>query len=134
MGKVLLIEPDFILARTYKVALETVGHTVIMVSGAQSGISAADDCMPDAVVMEIQLIEHSGIEFLYEFRSYPEWQAIPVIIHSQIPPSEFAGSWEILKRDLGVNAYLYKTGTTLGSLIKTVEGALTPVNNEPVQL
>lgn len=121
MSNILLIEPDYILAKTYVQTFEAYGHEIITVNGAQAGISAADYVRPDVVVMEIQLIEHSGIEFLYEFRSYGEWQDIPVIINTQIPPSEFAGSWNILKQELGVSAYLYKPRTSLRSLLDKVK-------------
>ena len=120
MSRILLIEPDLILARTYATALETAGHEVYPVSSAQSGIMVADDKNPDLVILEIQLIKHSGIEFLYEFRSYQEWQSIPVIVLSQVPPGEFNDSWQLLKNELGVGPYLYKPLTTLKQLINNV--------------
>jgi DNA-binding response OmpR family regulator len=120
MAHILLIEPDRILAETYKTALETAGHSVVPVNGAQAAIISADQQLPDVVVLELQLIEHSGIEFLYEFRSYSEWQHIPVIIQTQVPLGEFADNWRLLREQLGVTAYLYKPQTTLGALRKQI--------------
>jgi CheY-like chemotaxis protein len=120
MAHILLIEPDRILAETYKTALEGAGHRVLPVSGAQAAIIACDQQMPDVVVLELQLIEHSGIEFLYEFRSYPEWQGIPVIIQSQVPPQEFTASQHLLREQLGVTAFLYKPQTTLRALLAQI--------------
>lgn len=74
---VLLVEPDTKLAGMYKTALESAGHKVFWALDAQSAVHLADDSAPDLVVLEIQLTSHSGIEFLYEFRSYNEWQDIP---------------------------------------------------------
>ena len=116
---ILLIEPDKILAETYSQALRA-DHTVSVVPTAQTAISAADEQQPDLVVLEIQLVEHSGIEFLYELRSYPEWQNIPVVILSQVAPGEFNDSWQLLKNELGVSTYLYKPHTTLQNLLGTV--------------
>ena len=79
---------------------------------------AADQQLPDLVIVELQLIEHSGIEFLYEFRSYTEWQSIPVIIQSQVPPSEFSANWQSLKQQLGIDTYLYKPHASLQKLLK----------------
>lgn len=118
---ILLIEPDRLLARTYQEALRQAGHVVQTAATAQAAIHAADDVRPDLVVLEMQLTSHSGIEFLYEFRSYPDWQGVPVVVVSNVPPGEFSESWQLLKEELGVQAYHYKPRTTLRALLKTVE-------------
>lgn len=118
---ILLVEPDMILAKTYFRALTAANHTVICCTNAQQAIFAADKHAPDLVLLELQLVSHSGIEFLYEFRSYAEWQNIPVIVLSQVPPAEFMDSWELLQGELGVTEYLYKPHTTLVKLLQTVE-------------
>lgn len=120
MPNVLLIEPDRRLAATYQKALQAVGHAVTAASGAQSAITAADKTKPDLVILELQLVGHSGIEFLYEFRSYLDWQDTPVIIQSQVPPGEFSDSRQLLAQELGVKAYLYKPHTTLRRLLAEV--------------
>ena len=92
----------------------------MMCASAQSAVFGADEVMPDVVVLEMQLVGHSGLEFLYEFRSYSEWQHIPVIIHSHIPAGEFMEGWQILKEQLGVAAYHYKPLTSLHALLRSV--------------
>ncbi len=126
MARVLLIEPDLLLARTYVAALQTSGHRVDACASAQAAIITADKHTPDVVVMEMQLIAHSGVEFLYEFRSYADWQQVPLIILTHVPPSEFTGSRDVLRHDLGVHTYLYKPHTSLHKLITTVS-ELVPV-------
>ncbi len=122
---ILLIEPDTLLARTYTAALAAAEHTVEHATTAQAGIFAADRRTPDLIILELQLVSHSGIEFLYELRSYPEWQALPVIVLSQVPPAEFIDSWDLLQHSLGVQTYLYKPRTTLTKLLTTVAKATT---------
>jgi DNA-binding response OmpR family regulator len=124
MAQILLIEPDRLLTETYYQALVAAGHQVAACAGAQAAITAADQARPDLVILELQLIEHSGIEFLYEFRSYPEWQSIPVLIQTQVPPGEFADSWQLLRHELGINAYLYKPQTSLRQLLANVRDQL----------
>lgn len=124
MAEILLIEPDRLLAESYVQALQSAGHEVNAASSAQAAIMAADAIRPDLVVLELQLVEHSGIEFLYEFRSYPDWQAIPVIIHTHVPAAEFNDSWKLLRGELGVRDYLYKPHTTLKRLTAAVGGHL----------
>jgi DNA-binding response OmpR family regulator len=123
---ILLIEPDRLLARTYATALKSAGHEVRISTTAQQAVLAADAQTPDLVLLELQLVSHSGIEFLYEFRSYPEWQEIPVIIHSLVPPTEFLSNRRLLKDELGVVDYVYKPQTTLVRLLKTVQKTITP--------
>ncbi len=118
--RILLVEPDKLLARTYKQALESAGHEVMVDGTAQGAVHAADEQAPDLVLLEMQLVSHSGVEFLYEFRSYSDWQDIPVIVLSQVPPAEFLGSWDLLQRELGVKKYLYKPHTSLKKLLRTV--------------
>ena len=120
MAKILLIEPDRILAETYAQAILAAGHQVAVAPGAQSGILVADQFQPDLAVIELQLAGHSGIEFLYEFRSYADWQHVPVIIQSQVPPREFQASLELLQNELGVQDYLYKPHATLKDLISRI--------------
>jgi len=120
MAGILLIEPDRLLAESYVQALRSAGHKVNAASGAQAAIMAADAVQPDLVILELQLVEHSGIEFLYEFRSYPDWQDVPVLIHTHVPSAEFNDSWKLLKEELGVRDYLYKPHTSLRRLTASV--------------
>jgi CheY-like chemotaxis protein len=124
MADILLVEPDRILADTYLQALASAGHSVGVCGTAQAAIMVADQINPALIVLELQLVEHSGIEFLYEFRSYPEWQRIPVIIQTQVPPAEFLQNQQLLRDELGVMAYLYKPQTSLQQLINTVNEQL----------
>jgi DNA-binding response OmpR family regulator len=117
---VLLIEPDRQLAATYTAALQSAGHAVRHATTAQDGIFLADERTPELIILELQLVSHGGIEFLYELRSYPEWQAIPVIANTHVPPAEFMDSWDLLERGLGVAKYVYKPRTTLVKFLRTV--------------
>ncbi len=120
MSQVLLIEPDRLLAKTYESAIKGAGHKVNVVGSSQAAINIASKVVPDIVVLEIQLIEHSGIEFLYEFRSYSDWQDIPVLMHTNVPYFEFRDGWPLLDRGLGVSAYKYKPVTNLEELVSTI--------------
>lgn len=126
--KLLLIEPDRVLATTYGRALQQAGHTVQVAATAQTAIHAADQRRPDAVIMELQLVGHSGIEFLYEFRSYEDWSAIPALVLTGVPAGEFADSWELLRDHLGVRAYHYKPITSLRTLLTAVAGLYSAPN------
>ena len=120
MSHILLIEPDRVLAEIYRQALLAEGHVVVCCASAQAGIISADQNKPDMIILELQLVEHSGIEFLYELRSYPDWQDIPAILHTQVPEGEFAMSRRSLRDQLGVRSYFYKPDTSLAELLAAV--------------
>lgn len=124
MADILLLEPDSVLAGLYRQAFEYAGHSVRRTVSAQDGIFQVDERRPDIIIVELQLVAHSGIEFLYELRSYHEWQAIPLIVHSLVPPSEFSASIHLLGERLGVRQYLYKPHTSLVKLLRAVNEAV----------
>jgi DNA-binding response OmpR family regulator len=121
---VLLLEPNTLLAQAYTQALAHAGFSVAHATSAQIAVDAADKQLPDVVVLELQLPMHSGVEFLHEFRSYAEWQQVPVIVHSALPPAQVAAVAESLQRDLGVRAMLYKPRTSLQQLLRAVREQL----------
>jgi two-component system OmpR family response regulator len=117
--RVLLIEPDALQANVYARALECAGCHVRHVVSAQAAVHAADEQAPDVVVLELQLPQHNGVEFLYEFRSYSEWRAIPVLLHTFVPERELAHA-ATLHAELGVAKTLYKPATSLEQLCAAV--------------
>jgi len=117
---ILLIEPDAVAAPLYAAGLQAAHYTVATVASAQSAIGAADQQAPDVVIMEMQLGAHNGIAFLQEFRSYAEWQKVPVIIHSfQKPPAD-TQVLDVLQREYGMHAWLYKPQTSIAALVSVV--------------
>ena len=120
MSKVLVVEPDAVLAKIYSQAIMASGHQVMTASNAQTAIDAADKLMPEVVVLEMQLAGHNGLEFLYEFRSYTDWQKVPVIVHSMVPPSQFIAAAGPMAH-LNIAGYFYKPQISLSKLIGAVE-------------
>lgn len=120
---ILLIEPNATLARIYQQFLKKAGFLVVWCAHAQDAILAADKQKPALVILELQLAGHGGIEFLHEFRSYPEWQTVPVIIHTIVPPPSVGLSAEN-RRLLGIADILYKPATKLRQLASAVRSAL----------
>lgn len=124
MAHILLLEPDRLLAKSYMGALKGEGHTVQVCATAQTAIFCADAQLPDLIIMELQLVGHSGIEFLYELRSYPDWQKIPAVIVTGVPAGEFNDSWPLMRNELGVSGYFYKPLVSLRTLLRAVRDTL----------
>ena len=117
---VLLIEPDRLQAQAYIAAVQRAGHAVVHVATAQAAIQATDEQVPDVVVLELQMPGHNGIEFLYEFRSYPEWLEVPIVLHTFVPPHDLIHA-PTLGNELGVRRTLYKPTTTLATLCEVIQ-------------
>lgn len=116
MTDILLIEPDTILGAMYKKTLQRAGYRVGLQTNAQTAIHALDRDIPKLIILEIQLGEHNGIEFLYELHSYPDLHNIPIIINSLIPADVLGINSDIAK-DLGIVEILYKPKVTLDILL-----------------
>lgn len=119
MAQILLLEPDRLLARSYRQCLEQVGHTVHWINDAQTALGILDDNTIDLVVLELQLTGHNGVEFLYEFRSYPDWDHIPVLLHTNVPVHH-PGLGRAFWGELGIVEYRYKPQTSLKQLVERV--------------
>lgn len=117
---VLVVEPDKKLyenlAQSFIAAGESIAHAV----SAQEAIHAIDEKKPNVVVLELHLKKHNGIEFLYELRSYRDWQDIPVVIWSFAHPDKFVSD-EALMNQLGIIEYLYKPVTSLSQVVKAAQ-------------
>ncbi|HEY8999327.1 MAG TPA: response regulator [Candidatus Saccharimonadales bacterium] len=132
MTCVLIVEPDNVLARTYASALITARYEAFTARTAQSAIDAADEHAPDCIVLELQLPGHNGIEFLYELRSYAEWQHVPVILNTYTPRSEFVHMYDALTA-LGIVQVLYKPQATLAKLVRAVREVTAEAHEEKLE-
>jgi DNA-binding response OmpR family regulator len=113
--QLLLIEPDYLLGKIYKDHLEKFNYAVRICSDVQFAIDQIDVLKPDVIILELQLSAHNGYEFLYELRSYSEWQDIPVLIHTMVPEEALELN-PIAKLELNIIDYLYKPSTSLAKL------------------
>lgn len=127
MTKILLIEADKILAQNTCAYLGGLGYEVKWHVDLQEAMFWADENQPDAVVLDLLLPGRSGIEFLYEFRSYPEWQNLPVVVFSGLAAEELKDCIESLDQ-LNIAAYHYKPVTPLARLGATIAQVLQPIH------
>lgn len=121
MSNILLIEPDAVLGGIYSCALMHAGHAVLLQTHAQTSIESLDSgAQPDLIVLEIQLSDHNGVEFIHELRSYTDLSHIPIIILTHIPLEEVKLSEQTLER-LNIRSVLYKPHIRLATLSQLVQ-------------
>lgn len=122
MARVVLLEPDVVLAKAYQLALEKAGHTVVRTASPDSALTYIDEQDVDILVLELLLGAHNGIELMYEMRSYADLRRLPVIIHSHADPSlvQDAPGYRALR----VHSYVYKPDSKQADLVAAVDQAL----------
>ncbi len=126
MSSLLIVEPAADLAEILVRFFEPAGYTCHHAISAQQAISLADVHTPDAVILELAVPEHNGLEFLYEFRSYSEWKDVPVVLYTHVSAEESGLQPRQLSR-LGIFAHLYKPTTSLKDLHTAMLEVLRPV-------
>jgi len=126
MAKILLIESDKLLADNLRDFLEAAGHSSHWQVEPQAALDAVDSFKPNLIIMDLLLASRSGTEFLYELRSYPDWESLPVIIYSSLADGEL-GQWlpQGLEH-LDIAAYHPKTAAGLGELGRSINRLLQP--------
>lgn len=122
MPRVLLLESDKVLAHIVTRALHQAGYDFDHATDPQGAISLADANTPDVVLMDLMLANRSGIEFLYEFVSYPEWQSVPIVLLASVPETEVNVGGEGFSQ-LNIKKYLYKPHSSITQIVEAVKYA-----------
>lgn len=128
MARILFIEPDRILGANARKILKRSGHSVDWHVDPQAAMDSADSAHPDIIILDLQLAGRSGVEFLYEFRSYPEWAKLPVILYSNVLPEDFNAA-AVGVTALNIVAYFYKPATSISELARSVDKVLQPATS-----
>ena len=79
MATVLVVEDNAANMKLAKFLLESVGHTVISATDAESGLTLARDRQPNLILMDIQLPRMDGLEATALLKRDDATRAIPVI-------------------------------------------------------
>jgi DNA-binding response OmpR family regulator len=126
MLKILLLETDSLLATNLLSFFSHCGYETEWQVDPQVAVLSADKTKPDLIILDLLLATHSGVEFLYEFRSYADWVKVPIIVFSNVSQREL-GSSALALEQLGVTAFHYKPQTTLKQLVSSVNQILKPI-------
>lgn len=123
---ILLIETDHVLAKNIRGALVGEGYEVEWLVDPQTAVISCDAYTPEVIMLDLLMAGRSGVEFMYEFRSYPEWLGIPVIILSSLP-AEDAGINSEGFAQLDVVRFFYKPSVSLREIVEAVGELTQPI-------
>jgi two-component system, OmpR family, KDP operon response regulator KdpE len=109
---VLVIDDEVPIRRLLRACLERNGYDVLEAATGETGIGAAIESQPDAVILDLGLPDMDGMKVLHRLR---EWSSAPVVVVS-VRDSE---SDIVVALDAGANDYLtkpFRTGVVLARL------------------
>jgi len=124
--RIFLLYSDRQIGRHTAGFLKLNGYEADVFCDPQEAVVAADRLKPDLMIVDLALAGRSGIEFLYELRSYPDWRAMPVIVTG----SQLLGDIEpylAAFAQLQVSQYLPRPLTSLPKLRQEIERLPRPV-------
>jgi len=118
--KILFIEDESALQKTFGDFLEKEGFELISALDGETGLKLAEKEIPDLILLDLILPKMEGIEVLKKIRENPKTKDIPVIVLTNVD------DFEKLEKslELGVKAYLVKTDFTLEEVLQKIKEVL----------
>jgi CheY-like chemotaxis protein len=79
--RILVVDNEQYIQEVAKICLETVaGWEVVTANSGMEGISQAEACQPDAILLDVMMPDMDGIATFEELQANPTTKAIPVIL------------------------------------------------------
>lgn len=120
MKKILFIEDESALQKTFDDILRREGYETISALDGEIGLKLAKTEKPDLILLDLILPKVNGFEVLKELKRNEETKGIPVIILTNLE-----GINDIEKvLELGATTYLIKASYSLEEVIKKIKDAL----------
>ena len=120
MKKILFIEDEAALQKTFGDILGAEGFQVISAIDGEIGLRLAESEKPNLIILDLILPKLHGLEVLKNLKGNKETQNIPVIILTNL------GDLENIEKalELGATTYMVKSDYTLDDIIEKVKKAI----------
>ncbi len=120
MKRILFIEDESVLQKTFGEILEQEGYEVISALDGEIGLRLAKEKKPDLILLDLILPKIHGFDVLKKLKEDKETQGIPVIILTNLE-----GIGDVDKAlELGATTYLVKAQYTLEEMVEKIKKAL----------
>jgi DNA-binding response OmpR family regulator len=120
MKKILFIEDESALQKTFGEILKQEGYEMISALDGEIGIQLAQKEKPDLILLDLILPRINGFDVLRTLKQNPETKRIPVIVLTNLE-----GVKEVDRAiDLGAKSYLVKAQYSLEEVIGKIKQAL----------
>ena len=120
MKKILFIEDESALQKTFGDVLTKEGFKMISAIDGEVGLRLAKSEKPDLIILDLVLPKLHGLEVLKELKKNNEIRNIPVIILTNMRDTEN------IERtlELGVTTYMVKADYTLEDVVSKIKNAM----------
>ncbi|MDQ3065308.1 MAG: response regulator [bacterium] len=115
--KILLVEDDDGLAQVYSVRLDVEGFEVRRVPNGEDALSAAQEFMPDLILLDVMMPKVSGFDVLEIFRNTPEMANIKIVMLTALSQEADRKKAE----EMGVDDYLVKSQVVIADVIERIK-------------
>jgi two-component system chemotaxis response regulator CheY len=78
--KFLSVDDSATMRKIIALALKGAGHTVEEAENGKQALEALKNGVPDCIILDINMPEMNGIEFLKARKGNPSWTGIPVFV------------------------------------------------------
>lgn len=117
MKKILFVEDEEALQRTFGDILQRENYQIIKALNGEDGLRLAKSEKPDLVILDLILPKMKGFEVLQALKKDEETKNIPVIILTNLEKPQ-----DVEKAlDLGATTYLVKTKYALEEIIDKIK-------------
>lgn len=120
MKKILFIEDESALQKTFGDILKQGGYEMISALDGEIGFNLAKTKKPDLILLDLVLPRMHGFEVLKKLKKEPETKEIPVIVLTNLEKMEDVE--QAVK--LGAVAYLVKAQYTIEEVIEKIKKAI----------
>jgi DNA-binding response OmpR family regulator len=120
MKKILFIEDESALQKTFGEILKQEGFKVISALDGESGLDLAKTEKPDLILLDLILPKKDGFEVLKELKENEKTKEIPVIVLTNLEGIDDVDR----ALQLGATTYLVKAQYTLEEVIEKVKKTL----------
>ena len=120
MTKVLIVEDDQAIAEMYSMKCELSGLANKHARNGLEALALLEDFSPDIVLLDLQMPEMGGAEFLSHFRQKPQFADVPVLVLTNTGVEEAPKSiWEN-----GISGFVVKANCTPSEVINKIKDTI----------
>ncbi|MEA3296036.1 MAG: response regulator [Patescibacteria group bacterium] len=120
MKKILFIEDEAALQKTFNEILNNHGYKVVSALDGKTGLRLAETINPDLILLDLVLPKIHGFEVLKKMKQNEKMKNIPIIILTNSENIENINK----SIELGASAYLIKANYSLNEIIEKVKKTL----------
>lgn len=130
MKKVLLIDDDAVITAVHEKHFRAAGFDVMVANGGAEGLRAVHDFRPDAVLLDLNMPEVSGVQWLVEVRKDPRFAQLPVVVYTAA-----SIQWQVWAAVNSNVVFMFKEeGVGPRDIVKAINGALGMLDHDEPML